>query len=85
MSAATIVDPTGVPKIIEINIPIIAQVIETIDEQITTDLKFLNMRIADKAGKIISADISNEPTRFIARTMIIAIMIAIIKLYTSTF
>lgn len=38
------------------------------------------MHIADKDGKITKADINKEPTRFIAKTMIIAITIANIRL-----
>ena len=79
-SATTIVDPTGVPAKIEINKPITEQITEIQAEQIVTDLKLLNMRIALKAGKITNAEINKEPTKFIAKTMIIAIITAITRL-----
>ena len=44
---------------------------------IVTERKDLNNRIADNAGKITSAEIRSEPTRFIASTMITAITTAI--------
>ena len=73
-STATIVEPTGVPARIEMKIPVIAQTIDEIAEKTVTDLKFEKIRIAEIAGKIISAEIKSEPTRFIERTMITAIM-----------
>lgn len=82
-SAATIVEPTGVPAKIEIKSPETEQKTLTIAEQIITDLKLLKTRIAEIAGKITSALINSEPTKFIARTMITAIIIAIARLYTS--
>lgn len=82
-SAATIVEPTGVPAKIEIKSPETEQKTLTIAEQIITDLKLLKTRIAEIAGKITSALINREPTKFIARTMITAIIIAIARLYTS--
>ena len=81
MSAKTIVGPTGVPAIIEANIPEAVQVTDKIAEQIVTDLNDLKMRIALNAGKIIKAEIRSEPTRFIARTMMTAVTTAINKLY----
>lgn len=47
---------------------------------IVTEQKDLNNRIADNAGKITSAEIRSEPTRFIASTMITAITTAISRL-----
>ena len=47
---------------------------------IVTERKDLNNRIADNAGKITSAEISREPTRFIASTIITAITTAISRL-----
>lgn len=47
---------------------------------IVTERKDLNNRIADNAGKITSAEIRSEPTRFIASTMITAITTAISRL-----
>lgn len=81
ISTATIVGPTGVPATIDINRPLAAENTEMIAELIVTDLKLLNTRIALNAGKIIKADINNEPTRFIAKTIIIAVTTAINKLY----
>ena len=79
-SAATIVEPTGVPAGTEMSKPVSAQVTLTMTEQIVTDLKLLNTRIAESAGKITSAEMRSEPTRFIASTMITAMMIAITRL-----
>ena len=39
----------------------------------------------DRAGNIIKADISSEPTRFIASTIITAVITAISRLYLSAF
>ena len=80
MSAKTIVGPTGVPATMEANIPIAVQETDKIAEHIVTDLNDLKMRIALNAGKIIKAEISNEPTRFIAKTMMTAVTTAINKL-----
>ena len=80
MSAATIVDPTGVPAKIEIKRPRTAHVMEKITEQIVTFLKLLNISIAEIAGKITRAEIKREPTRFMARTMMMAIIVAIKRL-----
>ena len=80
MSAATIVLPTGVPARTAIKIPVIAHATEMIAEQIVTEKKLLKTRIAEIAGKITSAEIKSEPTRFIASTMITAMMMAIARL-----
>ena len=85
MSAATMVEPTGVDANIEISIPITAQTTDKDAENITTPLKFFISLIAESAGKIISADIRSEPTRFIPSTIITAIIIAIRRLYLSVF
>lgn len=81
MSADTIVEPTGVEKIIALRIPMTAAVTDITAEHTITALKLLKSLIAESAGKIISADISSEPTRFIARTIINAVIIAISRLY----
>ena len=73
ISAKTIVGPTGVPAIIEAMMPMAVHTTEIIAEQMVTDLKDLNIRILLKAGKIINAEINNEPTKFIAKTMIMAV------------
>ena len=80
ISAATIVLPTGVPVRIETRSPAIEQTTEITAEQIVTERKLLKILIALRAGKITSAEIKSEPTRFIASTIIIAIMIAITRL-----
>ena len=77
------VEPTGVPYTIETSIPRTAQITDAHAEHITTALKFLNTRIAESAGKITSADIKSEPTRFIASTIITAIIVAVSTLNAS--
>ena len=79
-SAATIVEPTGVPAGTEIKRPVRAHVTLTMTEQIVTDLKLLKTRMAERAGKITRAEMRREPTKFMARTIITAIMIAITRL-----
>ena len=76
ISVMTIVDPVGVPQRIERIIPVKAQKTEITAEQIVTDLKLLKILIAERAGKITRADTRSDPTRFIARTMITAITVA---------
>ena len=80
MLHTTIVGPTGVEKIIAKRIPMIAQITEITVEVITTLLNVRAIRIAESAGKITSADRRSEPTRFIARTMITAVITAIKRL-----
>ena len=77
---ATMVEPTGVPAKIEITIPVNAHNTDNPAEQIVTDKKLLNILMADKAGKITSAEINNDPTRFIANTIMTAIITAISRL-----
>ena len=76
ISTTTMVEPTGVPARIAVTSPIAAQTTDMIAAQIVTDLKLLNTRIADSAGKITSAEIRREPTRFIASTIMTAMMTA---------
>ena len=80
ISATTMVGPTGVPAKMETSIPVAVQTTETIAELMVTDLNDLKTRILLNAGKIINAEISKEPTRFIAKTMMTAVTTAIIKL-----
>ena len=80
ISATTIVGPTGVPKIIDAMIPLAVQTTEIIAELIVTDLNDLKTLILLKAGKIIKAEMSKEPTRFIAKTMMIAVTTAMTRL-----
>ena len=82
ISTATIVEPTGVPAVIEISIPNSAQNTDSKAEHIVTDLKLLNTRMAESAGNMTSAEIKSEPTRFMARTIITAVVTAIIRLYS---
>ncbi len=79
--ATTIVEPTGVLKIIETKIPTAAQNTEITAEQNITDLKFPNIRIDESAGNTTSADIRSEPTKFIAVTITAAMIMAIKRLY----
>ena len=76
-SATTIVEPTGVPARMEMMIPKNAQKTEIMHENIVTCLKLLNILIAESAGNITRAEISREPTRFMASTIMMAIMTAI--------
>lgn len=80
ISIATTVEPTGVPPRMEISIPVNAQNTDSAAEHMVTALKLLNTRMADSAGKITNADISSDPTRFIASTMMTATTTAISKL-----
>lgn len=66
--AETIVAPTGVPQSSDIINPLPAHTTEITAEQIITLLKLLKIRIAVIDGKIISAEISRDPTRLIAET-----------------
>jgi len=84
-STATMVEPTGVFPRMEIAIPRTAHTTDRMAEQMVTDLKLLYTLMLESAGKITSAEISREPTRFIARTIITAIITAIKKLYNLTF
>lgn len=79
-SAATMVEPTGVPARIETRIPARAQTTERTAENTVTFLKLWHIRMADNAGKITRADIKRDPTRFMERTMITAVMTAIRRL-----
>ena len=80
ISATTIVEPTGVENSMETTIPTNEQHTEIMAEYITTPLKFLITLIAESAGKITNAEIKREPTKFIAKTIITAVIIAISKL-----
>ena len=85
ISVITMVEPTGVLYNIETIIPINAHTTEIIIENITTPLKFLTSLMAESAGNIISAEMRSEPTRFIPRTMITAVITAIKRLYVLDF
>ncbi len=77
------VEPTGVDINIDTIMPTNAHRTEIIPEQITTPLKFRIILIEDNAGKIIKAEINRERTKFIDKTIITAMTIAIRKLYRS--
>ncbi len=85
MSTTTTVAPTGVPAKMAANIPTNAQKTDNMAEHAVTERKLLNTRIADKAGNITSADIKSDPARFIASTMMTAMMTAISRLYAPVF
>lgn len=82
-SAVTIVDPTGVPARIEMIIPVTAHMTDNMTEHNVTDKELLNTRIADKAGKMINAEIRRDPTRFIERTITAAVITATRRLQAS--
>ena len=77
------VAPTGVAAKMETRIPTTAQNTAITAEDKITDKKLLNIRMEETAGKIINADISREPTSFIASTIIVAVITAIKRLYLS--
>ena len=74
------VEPTGVSKRIDERMPNIAQKTDIKAEKRMTDLKFLKSRMDERAGKMIRAEIKREPTRFMARTITMAIITAIKRL-----
>jgi len=82
-SSATIVEPTGVPASMDISIPKKAQPTENRAETQVTALKLLQSLIAVRDGKMISAEIRSDPTRFMARTIITAVITAISRFILS--
>jgi len=77
--------PAGVEKAKDAIIPKKKQTIDTIDEEITTDLKLLHTLIEVRAGKIIRLDISIVPMILIPTTIVIAVKNAMSILYPFTF
>ena len=77
ISTATIIAPTGAETSSEINIPSAVHTTDKTPEHIITDLKLLKIRIADSAGKIISAEVSSDPAIRIANTITTAVTTAI--------
>ena len=73
--------PTGEPASTEIKSPALVHTTENIADDTVTDKKLLNTHIEASAGNTTSADISSDPTRFIASTTITAITIAIKRFY----
>ena len=79
-STVTMVAPVGVLARMEMSIPIREQHTEKMAEQMVTDKKLLKIRMADSAGKMIKAEIKREPTKFIASTMMTAMITAMQRL-----
>ena len=77
ISIITIVEPTGVPAIIEIQMPEAAPITEKNTCKNRNFLKLLKTSIEEIAGKIIKTEISSVPTRFMASTIAVAITVAI--------
>ena len=82
---ATIVEPTGVPAKMATKIPAREQTTEMIAAAMVTEKKLLKTRMAESAGNTTSAETKSAPTRFIASTMMTAIMMAMSKLNKLTF
>ena len=80
ISATTMVEPTGVPATAATRMPATAQSTEMQAAQIDTVRKLLKTRMADSAGKTTSAEISREPTSYMARTTTTAMITAIRRL-----
>lgn len=80
MSTATIEGPKRFVTVILKIIPMEEATTEKTAEQIVTALKLLKTLIAERDGKIIKAETRREPTSFMARTMMIAIIMAITRL-----
>ena len=80
-SIATTVAPTGVPARTDARIPANAQTTESTAEYVVTAQNVWKTRMADSAGKITKAEIKSDPTRFIASTIMTAMMTASIRLY----
>ena len=77
ISVAAIVGPMGRSKRSADKNPSRAQTADRIQENMTTPRKLFIIRIADRAGKIIRAEMRSEPTSFIAITIITAVTVAI--------
>ncbi len=58
-----------------------AQQTDTTAEQTVTERNVLYSRMADRAGKMTKAEMSREPTRFMASTMTTAMTMARKRLY----
>ena len=82
---ATIVEPTGVPAKMATRIPAREQTTEMTAAATVTVKKLLKTRIAESAGNTTSAETKSAPTRFIARTIMTAIIMAMSRLNKLTF
>ena len=69
----TTLAPVGVSREKDAHIPIKKQQIDITPEHIITDLNFLQIRIDDTAGKIISAEINSVPIILIPITIVSAV------------
>ena len=76
-SKTTTVAVVGVSSLIDVKRPKNIENTDIATEHNMTDLKFLNIFMADKGGKTISADIKSEPVSIIARLIVIATNMAI--------
>ena len=85
MSAATMVEPTGVPARMATRIPTNEQTTEIMAAATVTAKKLLNTRMAERAGNTTKADTSSAPTRFIASTIMTATTTAISRLKKAVF
>ena len=61
-------------------IPIIDANTAIMPDAMITLLKLLNSLIAESVGKTINADVRRAPTKFMARTIITAVITAIMRL-----
>ena len=73
MLTATTVEPTGVEITIEVSIPTAEFTTDMAAAHSVSALKLRQTRIAERAGKMTSADMRSEPTRRIASTTVSAI------------
>ena len=80
ISMHTIVAPTGVEARIDNRIPTEEQNTEITADATMTARKLFSILMAERAGKMISADMSSEPTSFMASTITDAVTIAIRRL-----
>ncbi len=72
MFTQTTLAPAGVDNKNDAHIPIRKQTTERIPEHITTDLKLPKTRIDESGGKIMSAEISIDPTSRMPMTIVSA-------------
>ena len=79
-STHTIVAPTGVEARMDRKMPRAAPKTDRKAEAPMTPRKLLKIRMADSAGKIISAEIRRDPTSFMASTITDAVCTAIRRL-----
>ena len=80
MCTTTTVAPVGVLYKRDKRSPTSEPTTESTAEQIITDLKLRNRRMAESAGKMINAEMSNAPTNFMASTITTPLTAAIMKL-----